>query len=138
MHPRPLAAPRRCGTSDDRGTDHHGGGRCSGDVTVFAAASLTAAFTEIGEAFMTEHPDATVTFNFASSSDLVTQINEGAPADVFASADEANMTKLTDAGGNAGEPAGVRDQLAADHRRARATPRASPAWPIWPTPTSST
>ncbi len=45
-----------------------------------------------------------MTFNFAASSDLVTQINEGAPADVFASADEANMTKLTDAGDNAGEP----------------------------------
>lgn len=75
-----------------------------GDVTVFAAASLTAAYTEIGDAFMTEYPDATVTFNFASSSDLVTQINEGAPADVYASADGANMTKLTDAGGNAGDP----------------------------------
>jgi molybdate transport system substrate-binding protein len=76
----------------------------SGDMTVFAAASLTAAYTEIGDAFMTEYPDATVTFNFASSSDLVTQINEGAPADVYASADEANMTKLTDAGGHAGDP----------------------------------
>lgn len=75
-----------------------------GDVTVFAAASLTAAYTEIGDAFMAEYPDAKVTFNFASSSDLVTQINEGAPADVYASADLANMTKLTDADGNAGEP----------------------------------
>ena len=76
----------------------------TGDVTVFAAASLTAAYTEIGDAFMTEYPDSRVTFNFAASSDLVTQINEGAPADVFASADQANMTKLTDAGGAAGEP----------------------------------
>jgi molybdate transport system substrate-binding protein len=76
----------------------------TGDITVFAAASLTAAYTEIGEAFMTEHPDSKVTFNFAASSDLVTQIDDGAPADVFASADQANMTKLTDAGGNAGEP----------------------------------
>ncbi|MEO6492580.1 MAG: molybdate ABC transporter substrate-binding protein [Ilumatobacteraceae bacterium] len=75
-----------------------------GDVTVFAAASLTSAYTEIGDAFMTEYPDAKVTFNFASSSDLVTQIKEGAPADVYASADQANMTKLTDASGNAGEP----------------------------------
>ena len=40
----------------------------SGDVTVFAAASLTDAFTEIAEAFMTEYPDSTVTFNFAASS----------------------------------------------------------------------
>jgi len=77
----------------------------SGDVTVFAAASLTDAFTEISEAFMTENSDATVTFNFAASSELVTQINEGAPADVYASADQNNMTKLTDAGNNGAEPA---------------------------------
>lgn len=76
----------------------------TGDITVFAAASLTAAFTEIGNAFQVEHPDAKVTFSFAASSDLVTQINEGAPADVFASADQANMTKLTDAGANADDP----------------------------------
>ena len=76
----------------------------AGGVTVFAAASLTAAFTEIGDAFMVENPDATVTFNFAASSELVTQIGEGAPADVFASADSSNMTKLTDAGNNASEP----------------------------------
>ena len=76
----------------------------SGDITVLAAASLTAAYTEIGDAFKTEHPDANVVLSFDASSALVTQINEGAPADVFASADEANMKKLTDAGGNAGEP----------------------------------
>ena len=73
-------------------------------VTVFAAASLSAVYTDIGEAFMTEHPDATVVFSFGSSSDLVTQITEGAPADVYASADEANMAKLIDAGANADEP----------------------------------
>ncbi len=73
-----------------------------GDLNVFAAASLTAAFDEIGAAFTTENPDVKVTFNYAGSSDLVTQINEGAPADVFASADKANMTKLTDAGNNSG------------------------------------
>jgi molybdate transport system substrate-binding protein len=76
----------------------------AGDVTVFAAASLTDAFTEIGDAFMIENPDAKVTFNFAASSELVTQINEGAPADVFASADQSNMTKLTDAGNNGSDP----------------------------------
>ncbi len=75
-----------------------------GDLTVFAAASLTAAFDEIGAAFMTENPEVKVTFNYAGSSDLVTQINEGAPVDVFASADKANMTKLTDAGNNSGTP----------------------------------
>ena len=74
------------------------------DVTVFAAASLTAAFTELGDAFVTAHPDAQVRFNFAGSSELVAPIRDGAPADVFASADETNMEKLTDAGGGVGEP----------------------------------
>jgi molybdate transport system substrate-binding protein len=89
-------APAPTGSSTGRAT-------VSGDITVFAAASLTAAYTEIGNAFMASNPDAAVTFSFASSSDLVTQIDQGAPADVFASADQANMTKLTDAGGNAGD-----------------------------------
>jgi molybdate transport system substrate-binding protein len=76
----------------------------SGEVVVFAAASLTEAFTELGDAFTRVHPDATVTFNFAASSELVAQILEGAPADVYASADTANMTKLTDGGADAGDP----------------------------------
>ena len=60
-------------------------------LTVFAAASLKGAFTEIGEKFETEHSLVTVKFNFAGSSDLVAQIQQGAPADVFASADSNNM-----------------------------------------------
>jgi molybdate transport system substrate-binding protein len=75
------------------------------DVTVFAAASLTAAFTELGDAFVSTRPDARVRFNFAGSSELVAQIRDGAPADVFASADETNMEKLADAGAGDGEPA---------------------------------
>lgn len=75
-----------------------------GTINVFAAASLTAAFTEIGDAFMTEYPDAEVVFNFAASSELVAQITEGAPVDVFASADQNNMTKLTDAAANGSDP----------------------------------
>ena len=74
------------------------------DVTVFAAASLSDAFTEIGEAFTLEHPDVNLRFNFAASSELATQISEGAPADVFASADSDSMTTLTDAGDNAIDP----------------------------------
>jgi molybdate transport system substrate-binding protein len=85
------------------GSDDSGSGDGT-DVTVFAAASLTAAFTEIGEAFMVDHPDAEVTFNFAGSSALVAQITEGAPVDVFAAADLANMDKLTDAGLEAAVP----------------------------------
>ncbi|MCC6382243.1 MAG: molybdate ABC transporter substrate-binding protein [Dehalococcoidia bacterium] len=61
-----------------------------GKITVFAAASLTDAFKAIGTAFSAANPKASVTFNFAGSSALATQINEGAPADVFASADDAN------------------------------------------------
>ncbi len=63
-------------------------------LTVFAASSLTASFTALGDAFEAENPDVTVIFSFAGSSDLVTQIANGAPADVFAAADTANMDKL--------------------------------------------
>jgi molybdate transport system substrate-binding protein len=78
-----------------------------GDIVVFAASSLTESFTEIAEAFKIENPDANVVFTFAGSGDLVTQIGEGAPADVFASADDSNMTKLTDAGEAAGAPVSI-------------------------------
>jgi len=64
-------------------------------ITVFAAASLTAPFTRIAAAYEAEHPGTTIVLNFAGSSDLVTQIAVGAPADVFASADTTNMAKLT-------------------------------------------
>ena len=60
-------------------------------LTVFAAASLKASFTEIGKKFEAKHDGVTVTFNFAGSSDLVAQMQQGAPADVFASADTRNM-----------------------------------------------
>jgi molybdate transport system substrate-binding protein len=68
-----------------------------GAITVFAAASLKATFTALAEEFEARHPGTDVTLNFAGSSDLVTQISQGAPADVFASADVANMDKLADA-----------------------------------------
>jgi molybdate transport system substrate-binding protein len=70
----------------------------SNEITVFAASSLTAAFTEIGEAFEQRNPGITVTFNFAASSELVTQIGDGAPADVFASADLITMSTLVETG----------------------------------------
>ncbi|GAA4486622.1 molybdate ABC transporter substrate-binding protein [Rhodococcus olei] len=71
-------------------------GAATGDVTVFAAASLKSTFTELGEMFEAAHPGTSVTFNFAGSSDLVAQLQQGAPADVFASADTNNMTKAQD------------------------------------------
>lgn len=63
-------------------------------LTVFAAASLTDAFTEIGVAFDAANPGVTTTFNFAGSQALRTQIEEGAPADVFASASGKEMDTL--------------------------------------------
>lgn len=63
-------------------------------LTVFAAASLTDAFTEIGENFQKANPNVTVSFNFAGSQALRTQIEEGAPADVFASASGKEMDAL--------------------------------------------
>jgi molybdate transport system substrate-binding protein len=76
----------------------------TGDVTVFAAASLTGTFTRLGKDFEAANPGTTVTFSFAGSSALATQINQGAPADVFASAAPSNMKVVTDAGNAAGEP----------------------------------
>ena len=83
-----------------------GGGKAGADVTitVFAAASLTDAFTELGEDFEAANHGVAVRFGFGGSSDLVEQIRQGAPADVFASADQQNMTKLL-AGGLAARPA---------------------------------
>lgn len=68
------------------------------ELTVFAAASLTETFTELGSRFETDNPGVTVKFNFAGSSDLAQQIVNGAPADVFASASDATMKTVTDAG----------------------------------------
>lgn len=74
-------------------------------LTVFAAASLTKVFTALGSQFEAAHPGVTVSFTFDGSSGLVDQLKGGAKADVFASADEKNMTKAVDAKLSAGEPA---------------------------------
>lgn len=76
----------------------------SGTLSVFAAASLKTTFTELASQFEAAHPEVKVSLSFDGSSTLVTQIIQGAPADVFASADSANMTKLSDAGLAAGSP----------------------------------
>lgn len=89
-----------------------GGTGVTGTVDVFAAASLTGTFTQIGKDFEAANPGSKVTFNFAGSSALATQINQGAPADVFASAAPANMKTVTDAGNAAGTPTTfVKNQL---------------------------
>jgi len=70
----------------------------AGTVTVFAAASLTEVFTELGEQLEDDHPGLDVQFNFAGSSALATQLTQGAPADVFASADTDQMDVVTNNG----------------------------------------
>jgi molybdate transport system substrate-binding protein len=79
-----------CGGDDDSGA------ATPGEIKVFAAASLTAAFTELGQRFTAANGGGEVTFNFAGSQALATQLRQGAPADVFAPADLANMDKVTD------------------------------------------
>jgi molybdate transport system substrate-binding protein len=77
----------------------------AGTITVFAGSSLTDAFKKAGEELKLKNPGTDYTFNFGSSSTLATQIVNAAPADVFASADDANMQKVLDAKLTAGAPA---------------------------------
>ncbi|WP_461190436.1 molybdate ABC transporter substrate-binding protein [Arthrobacter sp. Z4-13] len=103
-----------------------GSGQAAGNggrsLTVFAAASLKASFTELARTFEARHPGTTVTLSFAGSADLATQINQGAPTDVFASADTRNMGKLQEAGLVDGEP-----QVFATNTLAIAVPPGNPA-----------
>jgi molybdate transport system substrate-binding protein len=71
----------------------------SGTVNVFAASSLKESFTTLATTFEAAHPGVHIVFNFGASSGLATDINQGAPADVFASASETNMTQVVTAGG---------------------------------------
>lgn len=80
--PAPAAAPAASG----------------GELTVFAAASLAGAFKQIGQQFGAASGGATITFNFAGSDQLATQIRQGAPADVFASANTKQMDVVIKAG----------------------------------------
>ncbi len=82
----PLVAACGGGSSGDGGT-----------LTVFAAASLTNAFTELGEEFEANHKDVNVEFNFAGSQALATQLVEGASSDVFAAANTAQMQRVVEA-----------------------------------------
>jgi molybdate transport system substrate-binding protein len=92
-----------CAMSDD-GTSSSSTAGGTHQLIVFAAASLKKSFTEIGEQFKTDNPGADIEFSFAGSSDLVTQLMQGAPADVFASADTKNMDKAAAADLLAGDP----------------------------------
>jgi len=93
-----LAATAIAGCGDDDEAGSTSDGELAGTVTVFAAASLTDAFTAIGDEFERAHPDVDVEFAFDGPSALAAQIVEGAPADVFASADAASMAKTSEEG----------------------------------------
>ncbi|MGH3887552.1 MAG: molybdate ABC transporter substrate-binding protein [Pseudonocardiaceae bacterium] len=89
-----------CGGGERTGS----GARERVPVTVLAAASLTDVFTRLEPQFEAADPGVDVRFGFGASSDLATQIVNGAPGDVFASADERQMRVVTDAGRAAGTP----------------------------------
>lgn len=73
-------------------------------LTVFAASSLTESFEEIASTFEAQHEGVDVLLSFEGSSTLATQITQGAPADVFASADEDQMQVVVEAGLTANNP----------------------------------
>jgi molybdate transport system substrate-binding protein len=95
-----------CGSSNNASSTSSStsGAAGGGKLIVFAAASLKKSFTDIGEQFKTDNPGSDVEFSFAGSSDLVTQLTQGAPADVFASADTKNMDKAAQADLLSGSP----------------------------------
>ncbi|MCC6494920.1 MAG: molybdate ABC transporter substrate-binding protein [Propionibacteriaceae bacterium] len=109
-----------CSTSQPPAADGRPG--VPATVTVYAAASMKATFSELGRGFEASHPGVKVAFNFAGSHTLAEQLTQGAPADVFASADEATMAKVTAAGLNAGA-----DRVYATNRLSIAVPPDNPA-----------
>lgn len=92
------------------------------ELTVFAAASLTDAFDEIATAFGAQHPGVTVLYSYGGSSQLATQLVEGAPADIFASANTKQMGVAQEGGRIVGEP-----QLFASNRLVIIVPAGNPA-----------
>jgi molybdate transport system substrate-binding protein len=99
------AALSGCGSSSSAGSATPSGSASAaagssvpkGTITVFAASSLTGSFTTLGQQFEAANPGTKVTFSFGPSSGLATQITNGAPADVFASASPKNMAQVVTA-----------------------------------------
>lgn len=114
-----LAALAGCAGS---GAGNGAGGSTDETLTVFAAASLKGSFTELARRFEGQNPGTSVTLSFAGSSDLAAQIGQGAPADVFASADTTNMDKVQEAGLLEGAPS-----IFATNTLAIAVPPGNPA-----------
>lgn len=103
-----LCSPVACGgAAQGGGASQDGGGAAEGGgtLTVLAASSLTDAFGEMADVFERGNPGVEVRQTFESSSTLLTQIQQGAPADVFASAAEEEMDTAVEEGLVAGEPA---------------------------------
>ena len=103
-----LGVAAACGGDDDSDAAASGTtvaeSHLDGSITVFAAASLTDAFSEAAEDFMAANPDVTVELNLAASSALREQILAGAPSDVFASANSSNMDQVVEGGAVEGDP----------------------------------
>lgn len=113
----PAATPERAAAAAEVAFPEGGG-----ELTVFAAASLTDAFTQIGDDIGADNPDVSITFNFAGSQALATQLTEGAPADVFASANTTQMQVAVDAGLITAEP-----EVFVQNRLALVVPADNPA-----------
>ena len=92
-------------------------------LNVFAAASLQAAFTTVGQHFHSAHPNASVSFNFGGSNTLAQQISQGAPADVFAAANAAQMDVVV----KAGDTRGADVKTFAHNRLVVVYPKSNPA-----------
>ena len=101
--PSGVADEQDANHGDDANLEADTDGAASGELIVFAAASLTDAFDEIRAAFVAANPDVEVVVNVAGSQTLARQIIEGASADVFASANVAQMDAVADVGGIAGD-----------------------------------
>ena len=112
-----------CGGSDASGGGSGGSSdKETGTLNVLAAASLTETFTSLAKDFEADHPGVTVKLAFDSSATLAEQVTQGAPADVLATADEATMQTVVDAGGTEGAP-----QLFATNHLQMVVPKDNPA-----------
>jgi molybdate transport system substrate-binding protein len=101
------------------GGERSGGASAPAELKVFAAASLTAGFGDLGQRFSAANGGTRVVFNFAGSQALATQIRQGAPADVFASADLASMDRVKDLVGTPRSFAGNRLQIVVEQGNPR-------------------
>ena len=99
-----LAGITGCGGGSEGGGSGGGGGKQGGTLTILAASSLTDAFGELGKDFEEQNPGVDVKQSVGASSDLLAQIQQGAPADVFASAAEEEMDTADKDGLVAGRP----------------------------------